>query len=200
MASEAIRIKKQWLVSSFDAFFFSLFFFFAKFFFVRSSFHQNRCFVARPPHLSHRASSAPSTCSSNSNSTREPIHPSAFKHRHSVSTGGTPLRISSTSGSTVTTTTNPQSTFKHALMDIPLPRAVMEGVSVVHVFANGKAEPCTLRLSDDKFTLHVESTSNNSNGSGWFKKKPERIHLKIDIGSIHSIQRGRTQRFEKLAR
>ena len=110
-----------------------------------------------------------------------------------------------------------QSTFKQCLKDIPIPQALREGIDVLHVFANGKTVKSNIRLSDDKFTLHVVDYNNSastiqhyntdgtvatsgassSSSSGWFKRKQEKVHRKIDIGSIHRIQRGYTQRYER---
>ena len=118
-----------------------------------------------------------------------------------------------------------QSTFKQCLKDIPIPKALNDGIDVLHVFANGKTVKSNIRLSDDKFTLHVVEDNNTGTGSnssiqryntdgtvadtpattttastssGWFtKKKQSTIHRKIDIGSIHRIQRGYTQRYER---
>lgn len=117
-----------------------------------------------------------------------------------------------------------QSALKKALKAIPVPSELLEGIDVVRVYANGKTKRSYITLSEDKFTLYITSEKfkkrqqnrtnsifpwRNKNGgsttpppkkqSGNFAGLQQQERA-IDIGAIHSIQRGHATRKFELAR
>ena len=119
-----------------------------------------------------------------------------------------------------------QSALKNALKAIPVPPELHEGIDVVRVYANGKTKRSYITLSEDKFTLYITSEKfkkkqqnransifpwRNKNNVGYGgasqpKKSSgtfaglQQHERAIDIGAIHSIQRGHATRKFELAR
>mmetsp|Transcript_7664 Transcript_7664/g.9766 ORF Transcript_7664/g.9766 Transcript_7664/m.9766 type:complete len:874 (+) Transcript_7664:346-2967(+) len=108
----------------------------------------------------------------------------------------------------------PPSKFKECLSDV-VPKAMLEGISVVKVNANGKTKSSYLTLSADKFTIYITSNKFKAGkvGKNIMSSIRRPLLLKvtsigsnddeseyegsIDIGSIERIQRGQnTLRFE----
>lgn len=100
-----------------------------------------------------------------------------------------------------------KTSFQHVLRDIPVPRALQEGIPVLRVYANGKTTKTTLSLSSDNFTIYVkqkEFQQSKSSKIRWSftsnKQKGEQENRVIDIGAISKIQRGHARRRFELAR
>ena len=94
--------------------------------------------------------------------------------------------------------------FLQALSTIPVPKALLQGVAVVQVAANGKTQPAKLSISHDKFTVSLTSQNDaKTSGAGGFlfskqSSTAEEQHRAIDIGEMDRVQRGQsTQHFEK---
>jgi hypothetical protein len=91
----------------------------------------------------------------------------------------------------------PKSSFRNALVRVPVPRRLMDGVNVLRVNANGRTRPSFLTLSEDKFTLYITTSRR-----GPSQKKLSMLGLRrsqsdgatqeraIDIGAIDRVQRG----------
>jgi hypothetical protein len=99
---------------------------------------------------------------------------------------------------------NNKTSFHHVLRDIPVPRALKEGIPVLRVYANGKTTKTTLRVSRDNFTIFVKPTHEKSSSKRWSfgtsSKKEDDSDRVIDVGAIYNIQRGHARRRFELAR
>jgi hypothetical protein len=110
-----------------------------------------------------------------------------------------PISPSSSTSSAITKTS-----FHHVLRDIPVPKALQQGIPVLRVYANGKTTKTTLSLSSDNFTIFVKQPIEKSSSKRWSfgtsSKKEDDSDRVIDIGAIYKIQRGHARRRFELAR
>jgi len=100
----------------------------------------------------------------------------------------------------------PKSSFRNALVRVPVPRRLLDGVNVLRVNANGRTRPSFLTLSEDKFTLYITTTKRGPAGGARglsllglrrSKSEGETHERTIDIGAIDRVQRGQgTTKFE----
>lgn len=104
----------------------------------------------------------------------------------------------------------PRSSFRNALVDVPVPPLLMEGVQVLRVQVDGTMRDSFLTLSEDKFTLYVTTSrfkrvKGSGGGGGFFKRGRKKNDAtqgayeerSIDISAIDRIQRGQiTHKFE----
>jgi hypothetical protein len=134
--------------------------------------------------------------------TSAPPRPS-FKH---IERPLIPPRASSVANGGNTTASNAQkSSFRNALVRVPVPRRLLDGVNVLRVNANGRTRPSFLTLSQDKFTLYLTTTKRGPQARGGLsllglrrsKSEGETHERTIDIGAIDRVQRGQgTTKFE----
>lgn len=99
-----------------------------------------------------------------------------------------------------------KSSFRNALVRVPVPRRLLDGVNVLRVNANGRTRSSFLTLSEDKFTLYLTTTKRGPAGGGRglsllglrrSKSEGETHERTIDIGAIDRVQRGQgTAKFE----
>lgn len=117
-----------------------------------------------------------------------------------------PRSASLANGGGTTNQQPPRSSFRYALVRVPVPRRLLDGVNVLRVNANGRTRPSFLTLSEDKFTLYITTTKRGpaSGGRGLSllglrrsKSEGETHERTIDIGAIDRVQRGQgTTKFE----
>lgn len=79
--------------------------------------------------------------------------------------------------------------FLSALASVPVPPKLLKGVQIFTVAANGKTQPATLTLSEDRFTAFIDDCKDTSSGGssgggvfGLFKEKSNLQKRAIDIG------------------
>lgn len=94
----------------------------------------------------------------------------------------------------------PKSSFRNALVRVPVPRRLLDGLQVLRVSANGRTRPSFLTLSEDKFTLYLTTARRNPGDStrlsilGLRRSQSEgatpQDQRAIDIGSIERVHRG----------
>lgn len=111
-----------------------------------------------------------------------------------------------TNGKSRRSSAPPKSSFRNALVRVPVPRRLLDGVNVLRVNANGRTRPSFLTLSEDKFTLYITTTKRGPPGGGRglsllglrrSKSEGETHERSIDIGAIDRVQRGQgTTKFE----
>lgn len=106
----------------------------------------------------------------------------------------------------------PKSSFRNALVRVPVPRRLLDGVDVLRVTANGRTRPSFLTLSEDKFTLYITTTKRGGSGAGGrkgglsilglrrSKSEGDTYEKSWDIGAIDSVQRGQTTTKFELAK
>ena len=99
----------------------------------------------------------------------------------------------------------PKASFRNALVRVPVPRRLLDGVNVLRVNANGRTRPSFLTLSEDKFTLYLTTTKRGPASARGLsvlglrrsKSEGETHERTIDIGAIDRVQRGQaTAKFE----
>ena len=126
---------------------------------------------------------------------------------HNIERPLIPPRSSSTAngGTSSASNTSQKSSFRNALVRVPVPRRLLDGVNVLRVNANGRTRPSFLTLSQDKFTLYLTTTKRGPQARSGLsllglrrsKSEGETHERTIDIGAIDRVQRGQgTTKFE----
>jgi hypothetical protein len=116
-----------------------------------------------------------------------------------------PPRSSTIANGTSKQAATQKSSFRNALVRVPVPRRLLDGVNVLRVNANGRTRSSFLTLSEDKFTLYLTTTKRGPAGGRGLsllglrrsKSEGETHERTIDIGAIARVQRGQgTTKFE----
>lgn len=92
----------------------------------------------------------------------------------------------------------PKFHFLNALSFVDVSFDLIEGVKVFKVESKGKSTPASFRITEEKFTLLVETIDSAKSSFTIFSSKPQKQIRPVDVGEIDRIQRGQaTHQFEK---